>query len=339
MKKILLGLLLLGAVACTAPAGLDEPVSVQKIWGEAPHSAFTGLVDHQGKFYCCFREANSHVPKTTGVPGDNGIIRIISSPDGTVWSDEGAIQLEGVDLRDPGISKRPDGSLMIIMGGSRYQDGTFLSGDSYVSFRDPESGKFSAPEMIAFDKEQFPGKVWMWRVRWNSDAGYGVAYEDDRVSLLKTRDGLHYWMIARFDVDSLPNETDLLFGPGDDLTLIMRREFQNAHGLVGRSKHPYDSWTWQDCGIKLGGPGIVRLPNREVLVGSRDHDTPGEAHVGLYDLGADGKLAKLCRLPSGGDCSYPGFVVRGDTLFMSYYSSHEDEKSQIYLAAFKLPKE
>ena len=41
-------------------------------------------------------------------------------------------------------------------------------------------------------------------------------------------------------------------------------------------------------------------------------------------------------LPSGGDTSYPGFVWHENTLWMLYYSSHE-EKTAIYLAKIRLP--
>jgi hypothetical protein len=40
----------------------------------------------------------------------------------------------------------------------------------------------------------------------------------------------------------------------------------------------------------------------------------------------------LVRLPSGGDCSYPGMVWHGNELWISYYSSHEDSTTSIYLS-------
>ena len=44
----------------------------------------------------------------------------------------------------------------------------------------------------------------------------------------------------------------------------------------------------------------------------------------------------VLELPSGGDTSYPGMVIHGGLLWMSYYSSHEDGKTSIYLAKIKL---
>ena len=53
-------------------------------------------------------------------------------------------------------------------------------------------------------------------------------------------------------------------------------------------------------------------------------------------LTPDGRLHDRILLPSGGDTSYPGLVIRGDRLLVSYYSSHE-ERTAIYLAEIQLP--
>ena len=52
---------------------------------------------------------------------------------------------------------------------------------------------------------------------------------------------------------------------------------------------------------------------------------------------AAGKLRELVTLPSGGDTSYPGLVLRGDNLYVSYYSSHEG-KTSIYFDIVKTEK-
>lgn len=58
-----------------SPASALELTGTRRIWDQAPHSAFTGLIDYEGKLYCCFREAKSHVPQLTG---EDGKIRILS---------------------------------------------------------------------------------------------------------------------------------------------------------------------------------------------------------------------------------------------------------------------
>src|SRR5881394_3124338 len=76
--------LLLSSVACQSqpkPPPLTEPklLSVHKIWDGAPHNAFTSLARYRGSWYCAFRESSAHVP------GTNGRIRVLKSPDGDAW--------------------------------------------------------------------------------------------------------------------------------------------------------------------------------------------------------------------------------------------------------------
>ena len=80
-------------------------------------------------------------------------------------------------------------------------------------------------------------------------------------------------------------------------------------------RQPYTEWEWNDLGIRLGGPNLCTLPDGSILIGSRE--VQKEPHCGLYGLDGSKRAELLLRLPSGGDCSYPGFVVRGNTLWIS----------------------
>ncbi len=330
----LFGMLLAGVFAAFtfSPASALELTSTRRIWDQAPHSAFTGLIDYEGKLYCCFREAKSHVPQLTG---EDGKIRILVSDTGEAWEPFALVESQGTDLRDPQLSRTPDGRLMLLMGGSRYENGQFLGGISHVSFLNSRSRTFSAPIPIEVDKTLFPNKIWLWKITWHGPEGYATIYENDRLSLVKTSDGLHYDLVTRLRCDSMPNETALLFGPNDELYLLVRREIGGATGVWGESRPPYTEWEWNDLGIRLGGPNLCALPDGSILIGSRE--VQKEPHCGLYGLDGSKRAELLLRLPSGGDCSYPGFVVRGNTLWISYYSSHEGHAA-IYLATVRLDR-
>ncbi len=60
-----------------------------------------------------------------------------------------------------------------------------------------------------------------------------------------------------------------------------------------------------------------------------------EVYTGILIGDTSGNLRKILALPSGGDTSYPGFVLEKDKLLVSYYSSHEG-KSAIYMAVVPL---
>ena len=76
---------LIAIAACCGITGAADPapkptlVSVTKIWDKAPHCAFTDLLRWKKQWLCCFREAQGH-------GGDNGIVRIITSTDGSKWT-------------------------------------------------------------------------------------------------------------------------------------------------------------------------------------------------------------------------------------------------------------
>lgn len=237
----LFGMLLAGVFAAFtfSPASALELTSTRRIWDQAPHSAFTGLIDYEGKLYCCFREAKSHVPQLTG---EDGKIRILVSDTGEAWEPFALVESQGTDLRDPQLSRTPDGRLMLLMGGSRYENGQFLGGISHVSFLNSRSRTFSAPIPIEVDKTLFPNKIWLWKITWHGPEGYATIYENDRLSLVKTSDGLHYDLVTRLRCDSMPNETALLFGPNDELYLLVRREIGGATGVWGESRPPYTEW-------------------------------------------------------------------------------------------------
>ncbi|MBL8177634.1 MAG: hypothetical protein JNK48_23355, partial [Bryobacterales bacterium] len=100
-----------------------EIVSQQRIWNQAPHSAFGDLIHHRNRWFAVFREGKGHAPRP-GQP-DDGILRVITSKDGNQWESAATIAEEGTDLRDPHLSITAQGQLMIVSGGSKYPNGVY----------------------------------------------------------------------------------------------------------------------------------------------------------------------------------------------------------------------
>ncbi len=86
--------------------------SVEKIWDRGLHNAFTDLIRFRGRWFCTFREGERHAA------GQDGQIRVITSSDGESWESAALLATEGVDLRDPKLSRTPDGRLLLVAGGS-----------------------------------------------------------------------------------------------------------------------------------------------------------------------------------------------------------------------------
>jgi hypothetical protein len=307
-------------------------LEVEKIWDLAPHNAFTDLVRFKNAFYCTFREGSGHVP------GTNGTIRILKSPDGKKWASAALLEKSGFDLRDPGFSVTSDGKLMVLMGGSVYENGKLLGRNSHVSFFDAETEKFCDPQPVKFDKSIKSETNWLWRIKWFNNLAYGVIYswQDtvSSISLLSSGNGIDYTLVKSFDIGGRPNETALRFLPDGEMIILVRREDKDQDGMMGRSKYPYRDWEWINTGFKLGGPNFIITPSEDLIIGTRIYDKDGP-QTGLLCKDGEGKFHRFLVLPSGGDTSYPGMAIHKKRLFISYYSGHEG-KTSIYLASLPM---
>src|SRR5882724_5119512 len=103
---------------CAAAAAPPELklISVKRIWGEAPHSAFGDIIRFRDQWFVIFREGNNHV--TGAGKQADGKLRLIRSKDGEAWTSAALIEETGIDLRDPHLSITADGLLMAVAGGS-----------------------------------------------------------------------------------------------------------------------------------------------------------------------------------------------------------------------------
>lgn len=302
---------------------------IKEIWSKAPHNAFTDLIYYKNAFYCSFREGSGHVP------GSNGTGRILRSKDGNQWEDFAFISKKGIDLRDQKLSVMPDGRVLCLMGGSVYDVSVKPSKllnlyphVSYLTF----PGKFTHPEKATVQPE---GQSWVWRLTWNKGTGYGINYTNGKIVLEKTIDGKNYQKISDFDIDGQPNESTIQFDASGKMYVMVRREQGDKMGILATSVFPYTQWQYSKMDLRLGGPDFRFSPDgKKLIVGTRLYLPEGHK-TGIVITDLNGKTLKTIQLESGGDCSYPGLVIRDKKLWVSYYSSHKG-KSNIYFTSFPL---
>lgn len=320
-------------------------LSTQRLWGGDRHCAFTSIAEFKGKYYISFREADSHVFDDDGVA--RGATRILVSKDGEKWESAAYFTEEGIDLRDPKLSITSDGRLMVLIGGSEYQDGPgpLLSRCPRVSFSS-DGINFTKPQKININSKTANGMDWLWRVDWHDGIGYGVMYsllaENPRavkqgavISLLKTTDGINYEDVANLDLPDFPNETTVHFFPDGRMGMMVREDSGDCLGYWGVSNAPYTDWNFKKLDMRVGGPDFFINGNDEVIMGSRDHRNEGQTSTIIRKGNAAGDFKDIVTLRSSGDCSYPGFIKVGNELWVSYYSTHETKKASVYLT--KLP--
>jgi hypothetical protein len=314
-------------LVCVGVARAGEPraMEVRKIWDQAPHNAFTDLVQFQGRWFCVFREGAGHV-------SPDGALRVITSTDGREWESAALITSDSSDLRDAKITVTPDGQLMLC-GAEALHDKSQHTHQSLAWFS--KDGRTWSEKYAIGDPD-----YWLWRVTWHNGVAYGIGYgcgNDRSVRLYKSPDGKKFeTLVERLFDQGYPNETSIVFD-GDEAYCLLRRDGGegNRSGLLGVSRPPYTTWEWKDLGVQIGGPQMVRLADGRLLAAVRLYDKKVRTSLCWIDPQA-GTLSEFIELPSGGDTSYAGMALDEDQLWVSYYSSHEG-KTSIYLAT--LPAE
>jgi hypothetical protein len=297
-------------------------IQVKKIWAKAPHNAFTDLIRCRDRWYCAFREGETHV-------GSRGILRIITSTDGDSWQSVATLEDPVYDLRDANLSVTPQGQLMAV-GGAQLLQGSDVKTGTFASYS-VDGNKWTPPTLI------LPMGRWMWGVTWHQGTAWGVSYAaPDRhgvASLLSSTDGRSFNTIVEnyFVVGDDPTEARIRFTQQGDAYCLQRTDGNPNLAFLGVAEPPYRDWKWSCLDRFVGGPNLLQLPTGDWIAAGRLLD--GErAYTGLMYLDIEhGTAEPILHLPSGGDSSYPGLVWHNKQLWMSYYSSHEGRTS-IYLA-------
>lgn len=306
-------------------------MSVQRIWDQAPHCGMTDLIRFKDRWFCSFREGEQHVQ------GAHGTVRLLTSTDSLEWQTAATFAVQGIDLRDPKLSVTPSGQLMLICGGTLFDDQEmYASLQSRVSFSN--DGFDWSPFQLILEPHE-----WLWRVTWHRGKAYGASYSrsdpKDRkkewnIRFWESPDGIVWKLVTQWEIPGNPNETTLRFTKANTLIALVRREKRHDNNAwLGTSRPPYKKWEWHPLNFPIGGPNFVLGPDETLWVGGRlvansPYGPIEKTFIGILDLN---EVHRLLVLPSGGDCSYPGLVIHEGLLWVSYYSSHEGNSS-IYLA-------
>lgn len=301
---------------------------LKKIGFKAQHSAFVDLCEFKQQLFCCYREAKDHV-------SDDGAVRILTLDfDGNV-SYSNKVHLPHTDLRDPKLSVMPNGHLLLIAYGRHGKVHNKPKAPTNLCWVSQTGHSWSA------SKEYADKGWWLWRVRWHQEQAYGFAYNRGKnaINLHKgnPRRSFHMHQPSALSLDKhgkgYPNESDLLFDKSQAFALV-RRDADSYSAQLGHSIYPFKKWKWIDLGIYIGGPVMLRLDANHALVAGRVIKKKKLVTALMKMRLSDGKLVELAVLPSGGDNSYAGLVMKDQTLYVSYYSSHEGNKTCVYLAKF-----
>ena len=92
-------------------------------------------------------------------------------------------------------------------------------------------------------------------------------------------------------------------------------------GYWGYSDPPYSDWNVKPMSLQVGGPDFLLLEDGTILAGTRSYAIGNHCKTIILRGTQDGDFEEVFTLPSDGDTSYPGMIVVGDELWVSYYAS------------------
>lgn len=301
--------------------------NVKRICHGSTHNAFGDTVIFNDHIFICYRAGSDHMSE------DGRVIVLQCSLTGKRIS-QSTLHLPNTDLRDPHFCL--DGKALRLLAHTRY----------IPSNPKAETVSWFSNGNNVWSGVHFPGPRgwWLWRAQVHKGRSWGIGYlrQANQINLysgqLRGRMEIVSEAILSQQKHGLgyPNESDLRFTSDSTLVTVVRRDADSFTAQLGISKPPYRRWQWQDLGVYIGGPAMHLLSDDTALVAGRSWDSRAlHTRLWLLDI-VTGKLTSLAVLPSGGDNGYPGLAIHDNTLLMSYYSSHIDNQSRMYLATFSL---
>ena len=301
---------------------------VRKIEGAGEdHNAFTDMIRFQDRIFLSFRKSEiGH-----GVYPDSEIIIKASKDEGKTWQEVHRFSVPDRDVRDP--------HFLIFKNQLFVYSGTWDA-------RPLVKNKFELNDHIGVAVATKDGETWtkprmlegthghyIWRAVSQENTAYLCARRVRNFVRTKTRrqrahlteqallvsDDGWTWKYHGLVQSEYGNETAYLIEEDGSLLGIARNGGGPAQ--IVRSQPPFTKFELLNLARPLGGP-LLKKWNEHYLVGGRN-TLYGKRECGLYWL-ADERLFPALTLPSGGDCSYPGFVQLDERrALVSWYSSHE----------------
>lgn len=311
---------------------------------DGAHNSNTDMIEWQGGLLLVHATSPWHLGST------RSRLVVRRSPDGRTWETLATLGVPGHDIRDPKLA---------IIGGRLFlyalpNEGLTATPTHTVLATSDDARSFSPFEPVG------PPGWLFWRPK-TPDGGaawYVPAYwhEHGASILLRSTDGVAWQQVSRIHDGDGNDETAIEFLPDGRLLATARLEVTpdrirgnaDACTLLAVAEPPFDSWqTTRSRVTRLDGPvlfshqGSVYAVARN-QVGRRGPFTRlggllSRKRTALFRVEPD-RLEHLADLPSSGDTSYAGVVLRDGHAFIDYYTSRIDRDWPWLLAMF-LPSE
>jgi len=312
---------------------IDTMTITRVAYEEGRVKAFTDITFFDNQFFLVFRESDKHAF------GENGVIQIFKSSNGLDWTFMKEISIEGIDLRDPSFAINED-ELSLYIHGSKYENQIITEFSDYNLKYSPTHGWLEKEDVfldnLATNTNNISGnEAWPWRVTWHDGTAYTIGYNgSDIFDVYTSQDGLFFTKENAIEnIESLPTEARIRVNNSGEFFVLVRRNFGSA--ILGTSLNPQQGWEWfGEIPIdNFRGPNFLMVDENKMIFSGAFYSW---VYLGIYNVETN-TFNQMIEIPSFGDGSYPGMLIKDNFLWLSYYTSFEnDEGSSVYVAKIYL---
>lgn len=280
---------------------------------ELQYNSFTDIDVWRGKYYVVFRQAVKHHPSRSRLV-------LLESTDLKKWDEKVVLDRPELDDRDPKLLSTPDRLILYT---------TPFPHDTEVLYTE-DGTHWSEPADAYSDDvgdQCWRPKAWM--------GSYYMAcdYDNDRVDLLKSDDGLSWRYASTIMRGSkyAPTETAITFlKDGRCLAVTRGNTNSTCDPVFSIANPPYTSWSYGHGDKHFSGPAVERIGDSVIVVSRtvigpekgqwdfpRDPEIPDDdgqrTAVHRFDVETM-SLGPPILLPTetSGDSSYPGILPIGE---------------------------
>jgi hypothetical protein len=267
------------------------------------------------------------------------------SGDGRAWETLARIQVPGYDIRDPKIIEIGDRLFLYALPNEGFYAtpiGTLLSTSGNAVDWTPFE-PVGPPGWLFWRPKTRDGKTWYVPAYW---------HEHGESILLRSADGREWTRASTIHRGEANDETAIEFLPDGRLLATARLEIEpdtltgrrDASTLLAVAERPYERWTTHKSVVtRLDGPALFSHAGRVFAVAryqpgargwpSRLGSVWSRKRTAIFRVEPD-RLVYLSDLPSSGDTSYAGVVLRDGYLWAEYYTSRIDRDYPWLLGMF-----
>jgi len=293
--------------------------------GDGMHNSNTDLIWWRGHFYLIHASSPWHF-------GSEACHLVLHrSTDARSWEQVATFRVPGQDIRDPKLADVRGRLCLYVLKNVDWNPEPYTT-----AMATSDDGTTWSP--LADVK---PAGWLFWRPKTRDGVTWFVPaywWEHGKSVLLRSTDGVEWQRVSTIYEGDRNDETDFEFLPDGRILCTARLEVsdsifgdEDAATLIAVSKPPYTEWTNVKSRVtRLDGPALFAYGEAVWAVGRHNPDSPGllnavgsilgKKRTSLYEVRPD-RLIWLSDLPSCGDTSYAGVVIRGDDAYVSYYTN------------------